>query len=87
MQTTQRAGTRRAATELAIPAHLRELSDLLPVMLTFGDAQEVLCTSTRTLRGILSRGEIRCVRSKRSGSSRVLIPRAELLRWLAERST
>jgi excisionase family DNA binding protein len=79
MQTSERAAAR-------IPAHLRELVDALPVMLTFRETQAVLHTSTRTLRSMLARGELRYVRSQPAGSARVLIPRAELLRWLIERS-
>lgn len=71
----------------AVPIHLRELVDGLPIMLTFGAVRDVLRTSTRTLRSILSRGEIRYIRAQRSGSSRVLIPRSEVLRWLVERSS
>ena len=80
------SGKRMAEAPLAVPAHLREVAATLPLMLTFADARAVMCTSVRTLRAILARGEVRSVRAKRSGSARVLIPRSEVLRWMTERS-
>jgi hypothetical protein len=86
MSTVRRSGTPRP-TALIVPEHLRELADALPIMLTFAAAREVMCTSVRTLRAIVARGEVRCVRSMRSGPARVLIPRSEVIRWMAERSS
>ena len=85
--TTVRRTRASLAAEPAVPEHLRELADALPVMLTFAAAREVLCTSVRTLRAIVARGELRSVRAMRSGSARVLIPRSEVIRWMAERSS
>lgn len=75
---------RRSRREALAPEHLREVEAELPVIVTFDQTREVLQCSVRTLRDIVARGELRCVR--RMKGARVLIPRSEVLRWLAERS-
>jgi excisionase family DNA binding protein len=78
---------KRKSKEAITPAHLRELAAELPALLTFAQLRDVLQCHTRTLRTIIASGELRYVRRMHSGSARVLIPRSEVIRWLAERSS
>ena len=85
---TTRRGARNAESGAvpSVPAHLRELEAALPAMMTFAQVRDdALRCSTRHLRDVLAKGEMRCIR--RMQGARVLIPRSEVLRWLAERST
>jgi excisionase family DNA binding protein len=83
---TRDRSTRLSKRDAVTPSHLREVAAELPVMMTFAQVRDdVLRCSTRTLRNIIASGELRCVR--RMQGARVLVPRSEILRWLAERST
>ena len=67
-------------------SHLIEaFSDIeksLPLLLTAGEAIGVLRCSRRQLCRLIGDGRIGASREKASGSSRVLIPRAEIGRYL-----
>ena len=73
---------KKAAAE--IPTHLRELAAELPLTMTLTDAAKVLCMHPRSVQRLVATGELRAMRSKLSGASRVVIPRSELIRWCAE---
>jgi excisionase family DNA binding protein len=49
---------------------------------TAGEAANALRTSTRNLRRMIADGRLGAVRAVESGSSRVLVPRAEIERYL-----
>ncbi len=68
-----------------VPAHLRELSETLPLTLAPDDVAKVLQITPRTVRQMVARGELNAIRSLASGSARYIIPRSELIRWMAER--
>jgi excisionase family DNA binding protein len=57
------------------------VSTLAPIC-TAAEAAAVLRTTTRNLRRMVARGRINAVRACDGGSSRVLIPRAEIGRYL-----
>jgi excisionase family DNA binding protein len=67
-----------------LPEHLRELATTLPLTLSLQDAARVLCMHPRSLQRLVAAGELRAMRSKLSGASRVIIPRSELIRWFVE---
>jgi hypothetical protein len=62
------------------PDWISETVAHLPALATASEASAVLRTSTRNLRRHI--GRIRAFRAEETGSSRVLIPRAELERFL-----
>jgi excisionase family DNA binding protein len=51
-------------------------------MTTAAEASTALRTSPRNLRRMIADGRLRAVRSRESGSSRVLVPRVEIERYL-----
>ncbi len=59
----------------------------LPRMLSLKEAAEVLRTSERNVRRLISTGRLRATKLGTGGSSRVLIARVELDRLLAEASS
>lgn len=67
-----------------IPAALHDTARSLPPMVTVARAAELCGCSHQTIRDRVARGELRGTRS-RGGSNRVLIPRSELVAWLAAR--
>ena len=75
-----------AAAAADVPPHLRELAESLPVTLSPDDAARVLQITARTVRKMIAIGELRASRATRSGSSPYVIPRSELIRYLAERN-
>jgi excisionase family DNA binding protein len=68
-----------------VPPHLRELSESLPLTLSPDEVAKVLQVTSRTVRRMVATGELHAVRSIASGSARYIIPRSELIRWMAER--
>lgn len=69
-----------------VPAHLREASESLPLFLTMEEAAAALRVHVRTVQRIVADQEMAAMRSKLKGASRVIIPRSEIIRWLAEHS-
>ncbi len=61
---------------------ISEIENSLPALATANEAAKVLRTSGRNLRRMIVAGRITALRAKDSGSSRVLIPRAEIGRYL-----
>lgn len=66
-----------------LPDHLREL-ETLPITMGLAQAAKVLNISTRTLQRWIEAGDVQAVRFKRTGSSRVTVTRAEVIRLLSE---
>lgn len=73
-----------AAKPVEIPDHFRELAEKLPLMIGLQDAAKAMSMHPRSLQRLIAAGELQAVRSKLSGSSRVIIPRSELVRWCIE---
>ena len=61
---------------------ITEIENSLPVLATANEAAKVLRTSGRNIRRMIVAGRITALRAQESGSSRVLIPRAEIGRYL-----
>lgn len=59
-----------------------EIENSLPAILTASEAAHALRTSARQLRRLIVAGRIGAMREHASGSSRVLVPRAEIGRYL-----
>jgi excisionase family DNA binding protein len=59
-----------------------EIEKSLPALLTASEAANLLRTSPRNLRRLIVAGRIASLRERETGSSRVLIPRAEIGRYL-----
>jgi excisionase family DNA binding protein len=79
------AGKKDRRHEVAeVPEYLRELVSELPVMVGIKQAAAVLNMHARTVQRILAAGEMRGIRPKLSGGSRVIIPRSEIVRYLVE---
>lgn len=70
-------------TKAEIPDHLRELAAELPLTMTIRDAAKVLCMHSRSVQRMVAAGELRAMKTAAAGSARVIIPRSELMRWLA----
>jgi hypothetical protein len=69
-----------------VPAELREVALSLPLMVDTHLAATICSCTDRTIRDRVRRGELQGVRHG-AGSAPVLIPRMELVRWLAARLT
>lgn len=54
----------------------------LPPLTTAAEAAKALRTSPRNLRRHVAAGRLKSLRAEESGSSRVLIPRSEIVRFL-----
>jgi excisionase family DNA binding protein len=54
----------------------------LKPLTTADEAANALRTSPRTIKRMIADGRLTAVRARESGSSRVLIPRAEISRYL-----
>lgn len=65
---------------------LRILESELPLFLTVDEAAGVLRVHPKSIRRMVQCGELAAVRRTLSGSARVVIPRAELVRWCSEHS-
>jgi len=77
---------RRAyATAEDVPAHLVEVAAALPPLARYADIAEATSTSRKTWQRLVNAGRIRAVRS--TPGTPVLIPRAEVIRYLLEHST
>lgn len=61
--------------------------DELPANLTISEFAKVTRTSIKTVRRRIKAGLVRATRLRTAGSSRVLIPRSELRRFLQEATT
>lgn len=59
-----------------------EIFGQLPALVTMPEAAEALRVTTRTVQKLLARGELRAAKLA-GGSSKLLIPRAELERLVA----
>lgn len=70
----------------AEPDFLEDLARSLPPTLSIEEVAKVLKCSKRAVSSKLQRHELRGIRSVESGSSRVIIPRSEVLRWMRERA-
>lgn len=70
-----------------VPEHLRELAEYLPLLVTVPRTIEATGISRKTLWRAISRGDLRVIRDGVARQAHVRIPRAELIRYLAERST
>lgn len=75
----------RTQSEFVVPSHLGELANALPLTLTAAEAAEVLHVSERQLRRMIRAGELCAYRRTGSGSSRIIVPRLEVLRHMAAR--
>ncbi len=64
------------------PTWIDEALAGLPPLLTAAEATTVLRTSRRNLHRLVMAGRIQALRATESGSSRVLIPRAALEKYL-----
>lgn len=67
-----------------VPPELHEVVRSLPPMCNTYVASQVCSCSEATIRKRVSTGELQGIRS-RGGSSPVLIPRTELVKWLVAR--
>lgn len=66
-----------------LPEALTELATDLPCTMNVDEACKVMLISERTFRRLVRKGEFRVIK----GGSRVIVTRAEVLRWMAERMT
>lgn len=71
---------------IELPEHLCELAAELPLMLGLEDAARALLMHPRSLQRLIAAGEVRAMRRKLSGASRLIIPRSEVIRWCVEHS-
>lgn len=67
-----------------LPESLAELARELPATMSKADAAMVLTVSTRTIDRAIARGELRVSKTTNGRAGRVIITRAEVLRWMAE---
>lgn len=65
------------------PDWIAEVVGALPLLATANEAARALRTTPRNLRRMIAAGRITAVRSRESGSSRVLVPRAAIASYLA----
>lgn len=68
-----------------VPAALAELYKDLPYTLTRAEALVVMGISLRTLSRAIDAGELRVVKTAPGRGGRVVIPRAEVIRWMSAR--
>lgn len=68
-----------------LPEPLRELAEQLPVTMNKQDAALLMSVSTRTIDRAISEGKLRVMKTSDTKGGRVVITRAELLRFMAER--
>jgi excisionase family DNA binding protein len=66
----------------AAPAWVTDATAHLPPLLRINEVGAALRTHVRTVRRLIAAGRIRALRSREAGSSRVLVPRAEVARYL-----
>jgi excisionase family DNA binding protein len=82
--TTAHAKTDEAARSLSgLPDWVLDCTSDLPGLLLIPEAANALRMHPRTIRRMIRAGVLRAVRATESGSARVLIPRAEIQRYLA----
>lgn len=75
-----------ARKDKPIPEHLRELSEQLPLTLDLKETAQVLKMHQRSVQRLVASGELRAIRSKLTGGSRLIFTRSEIVRWFAARS-
>lgn len=75
----------RTQPAFAVPDYLSELARELPLTLSAAEAADVLRVSERQLRRMIRAGELVAYRRTGSGSSRIVVPRLEVLRHMAAR--
>jgi hypothetical protein len=64
------------------PVWIQEAVADLPALTTAAEAARALRTSPRNLRRHIAAGRLKAIRAEETGSSRVLIPRLEIVRFL-----
>lgn len=64
------------------PDWISDVVGALRPMTTTAEASSALRTSPRNLRRMIADGRLRAVRPREAGSSRVLVPRREIERYL-----
>lgn len=69
-----------------LPEYLEDIARSLPLTLTIEHACEVLHLSRSSVSRLVNSGALHSVRSVASRSSRVIIPRSEIIRWLVAHS-
>lgn len=79
--------TMMTATSSRIPEALAELARELPLVMTKDQAIQVMHISERTFARIVSRGELKVIKTAAGRSGRVSVTRSEVIRWMAERVT
>jgi excisionase family DNA binding protein len=62
---------------------ISDVTQGLPGLLLISEAAAALRMSPRSIRRMIRAGSLRAVRATESGSARVLIPRAEISRYLS----
>jgi excisionase family DNA binding protein len=67
------------------PDYLRDVEASLAPLNTIPEVCKITRLGDSTLRQAIKRGEMRTLRRAPTGSSRVLIPRSEVIRYLTER--
>lgn len=67
---------------MTVPDWIADVIAGLAPLCTASEAANALRTSPRNLRRLIVMGRIGALREKQTGSSRVLIPRAEIERYL-----
>lgn len=67
-----------------LPDQLAELAKELPLMMSKADLAMVMTVSTRTIDRAIARGELKVMKSTRGRAGRVVITRAEALRFMSE---
>lgn len=68
-----------------IDRFLRDLERELPITLSLREVARVLKCSPRTVSRLIAGGELRIARTMTTGTMRAIVPRSEVIRWLASR--
>lgn len=68
-----------------LPACLEELAKELPLTMAKSEACAVMQLSVRSFERAVKKGEIRALKSHPGQNGKVIVTRAEVLRWMAER--
>ncbi len=84
--TPAKAAAAAAAAAAPLPEWLEDIKRSLPPLMRVPEVADVLRMHPRTVRNHVEAGTLRAVRNVPGmGSSRVLIPRAAVIEWLAKR--
>ena len=76
---------RRAGNAAEVDKFLRDLERELPVTMSLREVARALKCSPRTVSRLIAGGELRVVRALTTSNARAIIPRSEVIRWLAAR--